>query len=1586
MARKLTAGYELAVAAGFDSTMTAVLTGAVTRDTTNQRTGVGCMKCDSAAGNAAAFQQLHSNLAVGANYLRAYIRFAGLPTAAARVMGSLLNIGVSVRLTTGGKLQLWNNVTETQIGSDSAATVSPGSTDYRIELSVTINASPNITDCELRVDGTSVASASGLSLNAATFIFRVGWLTAPGANKILYVDDVAINDTTGSANTSWPGEGKVLVVVPTADSAGGTGWTLGTGTALGGNGFAANDNIPPLGVADLTAGSDPKQIRNATANANDSVDLTMQSYTAAGVPSGATITAVAPVVCTASPVATGAKAGTVGVVSNPTITNVALAAGGTAGAFWSGAAAAAFPTGWKWSQGTHADTPSVTLGTAPVMRLTQVTSSTRIAMSCFAGLYIEYVVIAVTYDDTPSGGIVLNGTAPSISPATTARRLKSASSEKITLGLGTLGSFGPGTIAFLYKPAVNGTLRTLFASSSVGTTGIEFRLNTGDLLQLILDGNIVSAGAPAGNHVAGRWYLGVVTKGSGTSQVRFHVYDFTSGVWQQHQTSGATPAASTAPTTRAAIGVNRAGNANFFDGEIRQGAVWNVDMTDAQVEELLSDLRLAAWSAVAAPVAMWTLDQQSLGATVTDLTGNGASQTAITGTSWVNDFPGAVIISAPSGGIVLGGSRVTSKVYPQTPSGGIRLGGTVVAVIPVALTVRLKSGGTVIASRTHNLTGEQARVSWVELTLPYAAAGAPTVYTDAPSGGIRLGGSVTDTRALTVARSAGIVLGGTVAVARTFAQTPSGGIRLAGTAAVTRTFAKAPSAGIRLGGSTVNTRALTLTRSAGLVLGGSVAVTRTVGYTRAAGIRLAGTVVDTRALTLTRSGGLVLGGTAASSRSLSLTRSAGIVLNGTCTSSISAGTFVTPSGGIRLAGTATSARTLALTRSAGIVLGGTAVSTRAFTKTPSGGVRLSGTVSVTRTLVLTRSAGLVLGGSAAVTRTLVLTRSAGLVLGGSRVTAKVYPQTPTGGIRLAGTTTSSRSLTVTRSAGLVLGGTAAVLRTFTKTPSAGIRLAGSVAISRSYTPAPSAGIRLAGTAASIRTLALTRSAGIRLFGTATSSIATANAVFPQGGIRLNGAAANSRTLSLTRSAGIVLGGSRTQAITRTSTVSAGVRLGGTTVNTRTLTLTRSAGIRLSGTATSTIATAGIVAPVGGIRLNGSVVVLRTFAKAPSGGIKLGGTAANDRTLTLTRSAGIKLSGTCSSAIATSGTSVPVGGIRLAGSATVLRSLTYTRSAGIVLGGSTVVLRASSRPLADTGLVLGSSLLRQLQLTRGITTAGLTLTDSLATERRRQLTHALTISDSLARNAALRVRAAADTALTIGDSVSVSLVEGAVTFDRAVADAISISDSLTSLRQKTRPAADTGLALTDATTTKRTHAAADTGLTLTDSVVVHHAPAVPGDVGLSLGDSLVRQALRVRSVTSTGITVTDSVARPPRAVARTTSDVGLSISDDIDRVYHPIFGHAYDLEDTGLTLGVAVRLHVTRRPFLDVGLVLTDTLGKHKHKHLLEPLQVEVLRSSVYAEVVNNSTGVELVRRRGQVEVADDSTTIDLVRSGELVEV
>jgi hypothetical protein len=357
------------------------------------------MQCASGAGNAAGFQTILGTLAVSTTYfLRAYFApSSALPSAAASVLGCTGTTGVSARLTPGGKLQLWNNEgTPAQIGSDSAATLAT-LTYYRIELKIVVNGSTQIASGELQLDGVSVATFSGLTLSVASGL-SVGWLTAPGANITCRIDDVALNNSAGAVNNSWPGAGKVVLLKATGDSAVGTGWVLGGNGAEAGSGWDNLINTPPQSLADSTGGGtqDSVQIRNATAAANSNFDVTLTTYTAAGVGASDIVNALVPWVCTAATSSTSAKQGTVGIVSNPTIANVALAATGTSGAFWQGNVASTYPAGWKWSPGTITEAPTVTLGTAPVARITQVTSSTRLAMVCFLGMYVDYTPVSGT--------------------------------------------------------------------------------------------------------------------------------------------------------------------------------------------------------------------------------------------------------------------------------------------------------------------------------------------------------------------------------------------------------------------------------------------------------------------------------------------------------------------------------------------------------------------------------------------------------------------------------------------------------------------------------------------------------------------------------------------------------------------------------------------------------------------------------------------------------------------------------------------------------------------------------------------------------------------------------------------------------------------------------------------------------------------------------------------------------------------------------------------------------------------------------------------------------------------------------------
>lgn len=411
MGRLLTSGLEVGVLSSFtdtagaiDGSMDPVALNAA--ETTTVRSGAGSVKLIGGASSNFGSLRFVLGAAVGLGvdmFARAYIYVptGGLPPAATSIRTVWIsNVTpdslAAVEMDSTGALSLHTAVSAGSPNTLVGSATSPITLDvwHRVELRVRVGTGA-VDQAEAMLDGVQIASASGQSLGTSdtspinfTIGGRVSGSDLTGAT--MYVDDVAINDSSGASQASWPGDARVVLLLPVTDNATGTGWNLGTNTAPGGAGHGSLDNTPPQGVADLAALSDPKQMRNATSNANVNIDMNMTTYSARGINAVDTINVIDPIVLTAAPVTTSAKAGTVGVASNPAISNIALGATGTSGAFWEGHAAGTYPSGWKISHGTVTYAPSVTLGTAPVMRVTQVTSSTRIAMVCFMGMYVDF--------------------------------------------------------------------------------------------------------------------------------------------------------------------------------------------------------------------------------------------------------------------------------------------------------------------------------------------------------------------------------------------------------------------------------------------------------------------------------------------------------------------------------------------------------------------------------------------------------------------------------------------------------------------------------------------------------------------------------------------------------------------------------------------------------------------------------------------------------------------------------------------------------------------------------------------------------------------------------------------------------------------------------------------------------------------------------------------------------------------------------------------------------------------------------------------------------------------------------------------
>ncbi len=203
--------------------------------------------------------------------------------------------------------------------------------------------------------------------------------------------------------------------------------------------------------------------------------------------------------------------------------------------------------------------------------------------------------------------------------------------DVITTGLGTMGfAFGPGTIAAVVRrtatPSGSGMF-IIWAGASNSPPGFDLALLSSGVVNL---SDAVGNTASTATLTVNKWYLVAISKASGTVAGRAHIYDYVTNTWT-HQACTGTIANSGVPTTKVSLGNAGSGSGFGFDGDIAAIGVWNVVLSDDQVEALAYDLH--SWFAPAQPKGLWLLDQDSTSQKVIDLSGGGANQSGITGTS-----------------------------------------------------------------------------------------------------------------------------------------------------------------------------------------------------------------------------------------------------------------------------------------------------------------------------------------------------------------------------------------------------------------------------------------------------------------------------------------------------------------------------------------------------------------------------------------------------------------------------------------------------------------------------------------------------------------------------------------------------------------------------------------------------------------------------------------------------------------------------------------------------------------------------------------------------------------------------------------
>jgi hypothetical protein len=229
----------------------------------------------------------------------------------------------------------------------------------------------------LQIDGvdevTGTATVSG-------FGSGVGFNNSEASAVDVYIDDIIV-DSAGFLAPS-----NVDIAFPISDATV-TGVTDANGATT--NLWDAVNNAPPAGVASASEAANPKSCVHFTASVTDTYKANLETYTTLGVGASDTVLAVQSVIRHGEDIVTGTKNGTLGAVTNPTISDsLAFTFGGDAGAH--GAEAGL----WLTKYGTLTTSPSVTVGTSPTLTVSRVSES-RLGCVDFMGLIVAWTPAAV---------------------------------------------------------------------------------------------------------------------------------------------------------------------------------------------------------------------------------------------------------------------------------------------------------------------------------------------------------------------------------------------------------------------------------------------------------------------------------------------------------------------------------------------------------------------------------------------------------------------------------------------------------------------------------------------------------------------------------------------------------------------------------------------------------------------------------------------------------------------------------------------------------------------------------------------------------------------------------------------------------------------------------------------------------------------------------------------------------------------------------------------------------------------------------------------------------------------------------------
>lgn len=210
---------------------------------------------------------------------------------------------------------------------------------------------------------------------------------------------------------------------------------------------------------------------------------------------------------------------------------------------------------------------------------------------------------------------------------------------------------GPFTFACVYKKNADGIFHALVENHVAGgaASAPAFEIRSTNTLTCRSVTGATGAFSTTTFLVADGWLVLVATKAGGTATPRFH-FKKQAALGMTHENADKTngdPASQAGGAIKfgVEITVDRA------NGKLAFAAEWNVELTDVQCEELVTE---AGWlnNTGGAPVGLWRFNTNP----VLDLAGGGADEFTRTGTALVglDDPPGFFNIARPTRRMPLG--------------------------------------------------------------------------------------------------------------------------------------------------------------------------------------------------------------------------------------------------------------------------------------------------------------------------------------------------------------------------------------------------------------------------------------------------------------------------------------------------------------------------------------------------------------------------------------------------------------------------------------------------------------------------------------------------------------------------------------------------------------------------------------------------------------------------------------------------------------------------------------------------------------------------------------------------------------------